>query len=599
MRKRLTKLALFGVLVAGSAMATEFRSPWMGERGPIRYRLEKNDPDKYSLDIYSAMHRREAHKAFMDHGTDTKPLTALFFNKSNITLNEIFPDSKMHENAKYYNPFMDLMTIYPRATYYEYGMNIGARFEYPVWNNKGRIGLRANVPFRSIEIERKNIVDKTADPTKDYILYRLVNVKIGDNDDRDVPKIVKAYNLAFVNRMFQDDRRTKAVEPLHNDFKVFGQSLALDDIKKEKNFATNIKPSMGVIYSENGKPHEPTDDYYWAINANSSVSFDDKNAVATIILETGESPSFESLHQSSKHIGLFSTGNNYKNIKTANYDNMWLVSAYNYPGNIVLLADSVEKNIELTANLYKENPYQWLWSKGQFELESTRRTGLGDVDLDLFYEHCFSDEFMGELMLGVRFPTGGSDEYFGNPYKAHLGNGEHFEIKLGGLIAWQPVDWMNLKFDASWSFVLEATEHRAAAFTGAKIKNIGPKVDADVDWGYFVGHLDFTFFHPKVNDLSTTIGYELYYKTEDNVSFKSKTVTPFYGDHCNGTTSLAQSLDNKLLENNTEAIGHKVRCETCYKLNDWLEAFGGGSFTFAGQNLPRETDFHGGINVKF
>jgi len=31
----------------------------------------------------------------------------------------------------------------------------------------------------------------------------------------------------------------------------------------------------------------------------------------------------------------------------------------------------------------------------------------------------------------------------------------------------------------------------------------GPPAEEDIDWGYFVGRLDFTFFHPKVFTLAT------------------------------------------------------------------------------------------------
>ena len=100
------------------------------------------------------------------------------------------------------------------------------------------------------------------------------------------------------------------------------------------------------------------------------------------------------------------------------------------------------------------------------------------------------------------------------------------------------------------------------------------------------------FFHPKTSDIRSTLGYEFYYKTKDNVSYISGTAVPFDG-------SAAKPLDNKLAAANTESMSHKVRFEASYQLSQYLELFCGGSYTFAGQNVMRDTDTHGGFNVRF
>ena len=262
MRKRLIKLTLLGVMIANFAYATEFRSPWVSERGPLRYRFEKSDPDRYSLDIWSVAHRRESHKAFLKHGTDTKPLTALFFNKANFKLNEIFPDSVVDPDSKYYNPFMHLMTIYPRATYYEWGANLGARFEYPVWEDKGRIGLRAVIPFRTIEIERENIVDKTEDPIEYYRYIEPTKVANNAADPVNAGAYIysnavdisaKAYNLGFVTKLFINDDRVPAVVFADASVGIFGQEIATDFDTGVETFRANIKHNVGLIFNEANK----------------------------------------------------------------------------------------------------------------------------------------------------------------------------------------------------------------------------------------------------------------------------------------------------------------------------------------------------------
>lgn len=661
---------LMPILLIGNGFvnATEIRSSWFSERGPIRYKFETDKDEDYSLDIYALAHRRESHKAFLKHGTDTQPLTALIFNKADFPLNQIFPNSRVNPAGEFYNPFMDLMTIKPRATYYEWGMNLGARLEYPVYKNRGRIGLRMNIPFRSIEMEREDITSQVDDPTQDYILSRIT--KVGNfvtvpanKYETPVDILAKAYNIGFISKLFQDPARTSALQFGNQSVKVFGVEIAKDFNTNDKSFKSDIKPVAGVIFNETGEltPNEPNfnestggswgyvvanaagtainDDivsganggygvrtggaaplkdvaqrYNWAFDAGDDV----KKAAASLqyrqIKKSTPGPiSADNGKEimNAPNIAFFSSANtapadvNYSGWMENSYPTLmpdylsdsWLVLGYEN-GNLVPGAKTIADAIDNAVALYDEDPYEWLLNKGNYEFETQTRTGLGDIDLDLFYEHIFSDDWISELMIGVRFPTGSGDDYTGNPYKVQLGNGEHFEVKLGGMAAWKPLEWMNLKLDSYVSFVLEASEERCATFEGAYIKNMGPKVSADVDWTYFVLRLDSTLFHPKTNDISATVGYEFYYKTKDNIHFKDKTITPWYGDQTDGT-SLAATIDSALAEQNTQSIAHKLRGEVRIQINEWFELVGGGAFTFAGKNIARELDAHGGFNVKF
>jgi hypothetical protein len=181
------------------------------------------------------------------------------------------------------------------------------------------------------------------------------------------------------------------------------------------------------------------------------------------------------------------------------------------------------------------------------------------------------------------------------------GNGDHWEVKLGGMIAFQPAKWINMKLDAYYSFVIEATEHRMAAFQGAAIKNFGPKADADVDWGYFVGRLDFTFFHPKSSDIRTVFGYEFYYKTEDHLTYKRSSMQSFAGQNLvdGAWVDDPRALDNHLARQNTESMSHKLRGEISYQANTYFELYASASSTFAGQNAFRDSDYQGGFLIRF
>ena len=111
MKRIFLKLIILGSVSINMTFATEFRSPWVSEKGLMRYKFERGDSEKYSFNMYGLGHCKEAHKAFMKHGTDAKNLSTLFFNKENIPLAEIFPNATVDRNASNYNPFIDFMTI--------------------------------------------------------------------------------------------------------------------------------------------------------------------------------------------------------------------------------------------------------------------------------------------------------------------------------------------------------------------------------------------------------------------------------------------------------------------------------------------------------
>jgi hypothetical protein len=58
-------------------------------------------------------------------------------------------------------------------------------------------------------------------------------------------------------------------------------------------------------------------------------------------------------------------------------------------------------------------------------------------------------------------------------------------------------------------------------------------------------------------------------------------------------------LDKTLAEKNTEQIAHRIKFETNWRAHKYFDFFAGGAYTFAGQNIPREMDWHGGMKVRF
>lgn len=771
------KLALVGLLVASSASAiSEWRSPWITERGPLRYTFEKFNKEGSNLELWWAGHYKAADKAFLKHSTKNHPLTALMFNKADFTMKEIFPDCKVPMDVQDYNPILRFAKFSPRANYSEYGFTFGGKWDYAVWDHKGRIGLRASVPFRNITMERDDIIDPNAEPFKDYKGAALINVTrnspslnvgqattllagvgaagnvnatidaaatavkvqavaaqtqehvvgglaiaddfvtavndaalrlgngasagsqdatltgaaitavraahpitaitqsaVADAVNTADMTVAQALGVALSGPATRDialtndananhgvmtvladgnaqaavtaaadrgDRSNKESNGVICDFYRVDLVQALPDVNNKSVITINATDAEFQVYANNDiaaqnvqknramvgitqgvTPADVKIDGYPAFMPANATGVN-TGAVGVAVSDIVQMPADFS-GDITGQVGYVtnSAGNGYySGLIDANdqfateaiEDTMaqrWLTfrraadsgdaecfskdltSAG--PGKGKTIRDSIENSLKA----YTENQWQFLARHG-YELETYIRRGLGDVDLDLFYEHTFNPEWMTELFVGVRAPTGGSTNKYGTAYRPMLGNGSHWEAKLGGSAAYQPYKFMNVKLDLYYSFVIQATEHRMAAFAGAHVKNMGPRADADVDWGYFVGRLDFNFFHPKTSDIRSTFGYEFYYKTEDHVSYKQGTMTPWYGDKKSGL-SAAAPLSNQVAQAHTEAISHKIRLEASYQVMKNLEIFSAMSTVFAGQNVMQDRDCNIGFNVRF
>jgi hypothetical protein len=612
MIQRLLAVSLLGLM--SSAQAYELRSPWISERGPLTYVFENDKEDRYSLNLWNALYSREAHKAYKKHSTKTKELTALYFGKDNFRLSEAFENSVAPLASENYIPAIRLARLTPRAQYNESGITFGGRFEYPVWGNKGRIGLRAAIPFRCIEIEREDFsgVPGNGD-TEDILVTTITSPPPANPGEALSPAI--AIRLDALEALRQSSSLNSFVN-YHNAagaagrVRMTGHSVDVGFPQPATPPAIDINQSVNLLYSPSGIPPQlaPND-------ARLDINVPGNLTALKALPVTGVVAADSTLRY------IFDRAVDYTNLADeanitvaqrlavqAAKETLWVLDFRddNNVGPNTVLGDAAQLGIGYLQFL-TENAYAWLHDHG-VDFNSERRTGLGDIDIDFFYEHRFCKEVIMEAMFGIRIPTSTSDNYVGNPYRPNLGNGNHVELKLGAMVAYQPADWINMKLDMYYSFALENTEHRPAAFKGAQIYGLGPKADAKVDWGYFVGRLDFNMFHPKTKSLSSTIGYELYAKQKDHVRFKQETIESWLGRTLdtnptsptfNQFVENLQTLDNGVAEMHTDRIAHRFRGEAAYRFSKYFEMFLGGVFTFAGKNAPRETDYHGGFRVTF
>ena len=103
-------------------------------------------------------------------------------------------------------------------------------------------------------------------------------------------------------------------------------------------------------------------------------------------------------------------------------------------------------------------------------------------------------------------------------YSIPTGNNGHFEIKWG-IDTSAMLGPISLSIDASYNQVLSAEEKRAASFYGATVRNIGPCMEVDVCWDYWIFRADLNFFHSYCAGFGGSFGYELFAKSRDHLTF--------------------------------------------------------------------------------
>lgn len=661
MRKNLMKVAvLAGLGLVGQLAATDFRAPIATQMGPLHYSFDKLHKKKSNFTYFTTAHYRETNEAFMKNGTETHPLAQLIFGQPEFTISQAFQNQQTWEwgLTENYNPYLRTVRLAPRVSYSEAGVFFGANWDYPVWHNKGRIGIRGSFPIRYVRMERDDEAEANAlglqgdvikGETREVIPFR------NSPTQNSIITSVSSYRLALLRGILYKDALGQVIaacQPYGSGYGVqIGQSFYQGQGTQAGLRAygsTGGEVPFVVIRAAN--PGEPPRGQGGAILVDTDTSDPANGELGTTTIEYpqnyNDTPPATETPEKYNPLMLAADGSSgpvtvndtdlignraavfvattdgttpvdYSNFfSPANAKNVNDLWATTINGDNGLPIDTATNSVDFIDNLlsyYDGDVEQWLRDQG-FVIATDEQTGIGDIPVELFYEHSFNDKWRGELCVGVLFPSGnGGSDYSGNPFRVQMGKGSHWEIKLGAMAAWQAIRCMNVKLDLSYNFALEATEQRKAAFAGATIKNFGPRADANVSWGYFLGNFDFNFTHPKSKKINGMIGYQLYYKTEDDIDFKSKTAMSWLGatwtdadgniatDTVAGTqwSDLPMTLSNDVASMDTEQWAHRIRLEGSYNLSKYCTTSVGGLYTFAGQNMPVEADIHCACQVRF
>ena len=721
MMKKTLKLASLTFLMFGCVVASEFRPPLSADRGPQRLdmNVERDADSNWDLEMYSVGYSRDANKSFTKHGMNTAPLSALIFGKDSFKVSDALKNKLATDASQKFNANLDSTILYPRVTYSEKGINLGGKIGYRVWNGKGSVGLKLNIPLKTVRMERDNNAETAEQGSgqSNYVFgatapgvivpvdHPVASAIAGGNEavlytnpttvGADLYKVATIKNFPFnTGAGIQPFIRNEG-----NAVAVGGQAFSAAALGTPVNDALGLRETADIpfVFFYNANPATVPNIATRAIKLPASVRGSNAQGAGAaqdnpVVISTGvvlpaqgavaaaaeynNSAIQGSVIQSGgvattalANISISGATGGRDSLAFTHFDNGAAVraAAANQPfarvakldpaGPIALpAADTLYtfpavvnandyRNVEAFFETYKDNLWmmtvsaadgvgrinngqndalkglinryatesaeQWLWRNG-YAFATNQRTGLGDITVNPCYDHSFSAAWQGGVYAHVLIPTGGSRKG-GDPYKARLGNDNHIELGGGANVAWQALDWMNIRLDAMAAYALPGKERIAATFKDATVKAVGPAVDADIDYTRVKASVDTTLVHPQASSLAMTIGYDFEFKTKDNVSLKDKTYTfkPLANDANSwfggfwdnaapaGFKAKTVPLDGSVHAKDSERISHNIRVESSWHATEKLSLFWGGSAPIAGQYVAKMSSIYGGMNVKY
>ncbi len=602
--------------------------PSLSERGPLRYLFDFDEPGgSRNVKVWVAANSRYAASAYTDEvGTKTDELSRLIFNDTNFKLTEAFPGCIVAQNAEYYNPLLKTVRINSKIDSRETNVYFGARYAYPVYKDVGRIGVRVTVPIKSQENRRLDVdgVPRGADLEEVMAVSGQIIPRSGASTTvSNVPMV----RMDFAEALVQSNKNNPALDLSETTLPptIGGMIISDAQLTDDSAVRSSVQRTVGVIRSPQGfiprppevkntaivtsvpatsntqtTPHSSTAADIAAADGTDAVLPEDGNAEYNTLyrLETVGNPGRYSRLADDTTVDI-----NERVARQHLKEELWLiprvfssdhkVTGFTEGGALKTLTDLSEQ--------VTENAFEWLEDRG-YLFDTSYYAGFGDTIVDFFYEHAISDKCYGELFVGMVFPTAQDSKDFSSPYRAQLGNGKHYEARAGAMLAFQPIDALNLKADVLYSCVIPKEETRFAAFQGARIKNAGPLVTAEVGWNYYVARLEATIFHLKTRAISNMVGYEFYYKDRDALSFPRNNLSTWQGrtfDIDGSAIRKEYPLDAAVATLNTDAIAHRCKVETSFRVTNQCEFCLGFGYTFAGKNVPQTVDGSLVLNVVF
>lgn len=588
-RSTLFFLSLF---FAATLYARNIRTPALLDRGPVSelfLELQSNECYDWHNNIWVGEYFRGAKKAYNSCG-DKVNYAFLYFGRTQFNAQDAFANSKASSPT---NPLLATSILGPRVKYDERTTVIGynaQRWTCDTW----RIGVRAQLPYRKIKIKRLKNCGNGTGPLGGQTLS---DVAVDTRETINGTEVRSfAYRLDFLSRL------PYSCTCLGLDFLIVNYrdpdfpfdlpvTISNQDISNQNGTPVSfIKRNNGTL------PAEP-----FAIPQIEAQQLPASNALATNIPENGR--------------GRFDTSVDYQQLGAdpAIQATLFIVPSV-ANNNTVAPARVIQEQVDELLACVAPTAEQVFTDCGiAFDPQCIK--GVGDLDTEVFVGHYFANCVYGELFLGLKWPTGKHDKNPLEVFRQPLGNNGHYEFKIGVQALWDPSlyeyalthkpcsrigrlcktlsQWLVFKADITVFAVNKATEKVAASFRGATVKNIGPCVPASISWNYMTLHAD-VIITPPSRCAGIDIGYELYHKSSDHISFNVSSAVD-----CLGNT---EPLSSRPISQHTQVTSHKIRGEFFGQLpilKTPAYVFVGGSHVFAGHNAPKETDIEVGFTWYF
>jgi hypothetical protein len=624
MKKTLKSIALLGALCGGSLHATfQFRSPLsLEDRGYMHWALAPSDqawwygdmPSEktrtdWNIHFWGAGYVRNACEAFAACGpcnenkvtSDTTSLGQLFFGKAVFRGEEIFAGGTFaspiptagQELVNSVNPFLAFARIRPVFDYNETGAHIGVDFAKNLGaDDRFHVGGRVYIPYKIIEIEQDTSIE--LEETLDNVfITRIVNADEGVDPDQ----VEYAIRYDFLSTLVFNTIATPSQTI------VPAAAVKYDSLTAGNVSVTGRQVSAATVSGTGTDTNIPAGYFTKSVDGTvPNVPFRKiPSQVNGVLGADGEGVEGQTY--------FMQTGVDYKNQLGNDRDaqgTLFVVPrAISNPGQTndgFLTTDAVTilTNVRaiIDGDLLISEPASTFFANNGINLLAHECIhGVGDLFAEVYGGIGHYDDWFVDGIFGVQFPTGKRASDAKRIYYQPTGNNGHLVVCLGLDGGWKPRPWFAFEIRPYFYHACKRSENRAAPFTGSTVVNIGPEIDVNVSWNYFVFRTDFSFFHPHNPDLGFQLGYELFAKGNDRVSL---------GDciPCNNptTTDLLgrpnQPINIEIFEHNTNTLTNKLRGQIFYRCN-YFEIFGGGTQIVSGRHAMKESEGHLGLVIYF
>jgi hypothetical protein len=608
--KILTALSLS--ILNARAINDEFRTPVPLDRGYAfsHYPFMRPDYDDckcWYLDVWGAGLHKTANFAFTNKdSTKKESLAGIFFGAPSFTISQAFAPGTVSP----LNPLLFLAHVTPVFDYRENTAFFGANIETVFGcENEWHVGLRTRVPFRDIRVGLDSCCN-LADITSVNELARQQNeLDIDPDNDTCQVKNAFAYRMDLVallhknqNTLATPDLLMQFADPDHgNNITIAGVELG----KGPDGGGVNDHP-VHVIERVNGTaPLFPEVPFFGLRSTSNVASVGSVNGGADgplpFLAADGSGLANNQRARFADATPLPGAPNFYLPLSanSANQSRLWIVPTLDGTCPNLNMSANAQTTIQTAINnallaIDGNNVDTFLAEQG-INFDTKRINGIGNFDTELYMRYdgclCSCGSWFAEGIFGVRFPTDTRVTSTSNLLLVPVGNNRHYEIKIGGYVGWNPVEWFAIKADAWYYWALRRKHTVSAPFTGATIANIGPGVDANVSWQYFIGDVDLTFMIPCIDPyVGFNVGYQAWVKRKTHVRLATAATADFFG--------ITNPLNDTLLENRTKRIAHTIKAEIFKQTCDW-QIYAGWNHAVAGKNALNDTDWYLGLEVYF